>query len=416
MFSGGWTDRRRAGGSVYVLVLAVSLLVCVVGVGAMMAVAAVARSSEDQAASVQARLIAQGAVDLGLYTLSATPSWRTGYSSGYWATDRAAGGGRFSLQGIDTTDGNLANSAFDGITFIGTGNYKNARQYTQVQVAPLIQPLDALRCALHAYGNVVVNAGKTLTVINGPVSSNGSVSNSGLIVGNVEAASVTGSAAVSGTITAPAPAKALVPSTVLAYYRDLATPLGTSGNIDKRVLGPGYNPWGATNASGLYYMDATGKNITIRASRILGTLVIECPGKTVTIETEVLMEAARADYPALIVNGNVVMKHTSLSTLLSEASAAVNFNPAAVPYRGGSDSDTLDVYPNEIRGLVHVTGALQIDDASRVVGGVICEGAVTISSNPTLVSDPNLAANLVGQYRQAGAMRVVQETWGQQVD
>lgn len=416
MGNGTRTWRRRARGSVYLLVLAASLLVGVIGVAGVLAAAAAARTHEDQAASVQARLLAQGAVDLGLYTLATDANWRTSLSHGYWVTDRPAAGGRFSLQGLDPLDGSLADSAFEGVTLIGTGVYRNARQMVQVQAAPVIQPLDALRCALHAYGNIVVNAGKTVTVIGGPMSSNGALTNSGAIVGNVEAASITGWAGVSGTVTVPAAAKAAVPSTVFAYFRDLATPLGMAGNMDKKLLGPGYNPWGATNASGLYYMDATGKSITIKASRILGTLVIECSGKTVTIDTEVLMEPARADYPTLIVNGNVVMKHTSATTLLSEARSGVNFNPAAVPYRGSSDSFANDVYPNEIRGLVHVTGTLQIDEASRVVGAVVCEGAATINGNATLVNDASLPGNLVGQYRQAGPMRVVQDSWAQKVD
>jgi hypothetical protein len=115
--------------------------------------------------------------------------------------------------------------------------------------------------------------------------------------------------------------------------------------------------------------------VTIQECRIHGTLVVICPGKKVQIDKTVLMHPARADFPVLIVHGDAEINFAA--TTLAEASVGTNLNPAHSPYNGMSDSDSIDSYPSEMVGLVHVTGMVSVSGTPRLRGALICESNVT---------------------------------------
>jgi hypothetical protein len=75
-----------------------------------------------------------------------------------------------------------------------------------------------------------------------------------------------------------------------------------------------------------------------------------------------------------------------------------------------------DTYPNEIQGLVHVTGALLLRGTARVRGVVICEGAVVAEENNEIVYDADLYANPPVGYTMPPRMVVAQGSWQQVVD
>jgi hypothetical protein len=52
------------------------------------------------------------------------------------------------------------------------------------------------------------------------------------------------------------------------------------------------------------------------------------------------------------------------------------------PYEGVWDEDLDDVYPNEIRGLIHVMGTLTLQQTARIVGTILCK-ARSRSTAPT---------------------------------
>jgi hypothetical protein len=156
------------------------------------------------------------------------------------------------------------------------------------------------------------------------------------------------------------------------------------------------------------YVITTNQDLFIKRMRISGTLIVVCPGKTVTIDQGVLIQPARSDYPALIVDGNLVLQSDSTSTL-SEGSSSTNYNPAGAPYQGVADSDTSDTYPCEIGGLVHVTGTVTLDQRSLIRGMLICESgalldAVTVKGDATIVYTPSLATSPPMGYTKSVTM------------
>ena len=102
-------------------------------------------------------------------------------------------------------------------------------------------------------------------------------------------------------------------------------------------------------------MDAGSTDVTIKRTRIWGTLIIRVgSGNKVLFDDPNLIQNYRSDYPSLIIDGAAEFAMKSSSTNLSESSAGVNFNPAGSPYLGAWDADTSDTYPTEVWGLVHI--------------------------------------------------------------
>ena len=381
----------------YLAVLAVTMIVATMALGALLAVRAQARAANLMSDAAEARLYALSAMELGRLWISKDANWRANRSHGVWVAGQPIGSGTFTLEVTDPLDGNLANRPHDAVVMKATAVKGQARQVLQVTLAANPTPLPALACALHTGGQIHIRAGKRLTAKFATLSTNGDLRNDGTITGNVEALTASTPGNVNGMLALGVPSKAFPASTVPEMYASLGTTIVPGDTINKRVLAPGYNPWGATNADGVYVIRTTG-NLTIKNTRICGTLVVICPGHTVTLEGQVLLQPARSDYPALIVNGNLVLKYSSTGTTLSESTQNTNYNPAGAPYQGVADSDTADQYPCEIQGLVHVIGTLDFADDSLVRGAVICESAASSDAvqshdSAEIVYDPRLYSN-----------------------
>jgi len=76
----------------------------------------------------------------------------------------------------------------------------------------------------------------------------------------------------------------------------------------------------------------------------------------------------------------------------------------------------VDTYPNEVRGLVHVTGTLTMQQTARVRGAVICESAVTCGGTNQIVHNPDLYENPPEGYVEPVVMRISPGSWCQVVD
>jgi hypothetical protein len=160
--------------------------------------------------------------------------------------------------------------------------------------------------------------------------------------------------------------------------------------------------------------------MTIRNTRLNGTLVILCPGKKVTIDNQVLLQPSRSDYPVLIVQGDLVLQYTTTGTPLSEAARGYNYNPPGAPYQGIADTDQADQYPSEIQGLVHVTGTLDVKHDGLVRGAVIGEStaltdAARYEENNTMVYTPSLFTNPPQGYTTGVKMQPQSGSWKQVV-
>ena len=402
-------------GSIYLYVLASSLLVTVLGLGSLAAVRLQMRSARLAREAAEARACAVAALELGLLETKQNSAWRT-HPNGAWWENKELGTGRFTLQGTDPEDGVLGDSAYEPVVLTGIGTKGIARHKVQVTLVPVVKPLAALSTCLSMSGVLKTSGGKQITALGALLATNGQLDNDGTIDGSVEAQSQDHAGTVTGTRTVPGTVRPMPDASVFTDYISKATAVPFAATIEKVVLTPGCNSLGPTDPNGLYVINTNGNNLTLRNCRINGTLIVQAAGKTVSIEEAVFFHNYRSDFPVLLVEGDLTIKHKSATVSLSEATCNTNFNPTGAPYDGVTDSDKSDTYPNEIRGLIHVKGSLALQDTARIVGVVICEGSVTGSGTNTLVYDAGIQASPPQGYTFVERMQVSPGSWKQIVD
>jgi hypothetical protein len=406
----------RCAGSVYLHVLASSLLITILGLASLAAVRIQMRSVRLTRDYAEARACAVSALELGLLYVTQDPNWRTTRSNGTWMADEALGTARFTLQGTDPKDNVLSNSQYEPLVLTGIGIKGIARHKAQVTLMPVIEPLAALNTCLHASGLVQIKAGKRIAAVGAPVSTNGQLDNDGMLDGDAEAQSVVDVGTITGTLTVPAPKKRMPDAAVIARYLSKATSVPYAATIEKAVLAPGCNPWGPADPNGLYYINTNGANLTIKNSRIHGTLIVKTSGGTLTLDDRMFLQNYRSDFPVLLVDGNVIIKYQSLGATLSEVTNGTNYNPMGAPYEGVSDADMLDEYPSEIRGLVHIKGTLSLQQSARIIGVVICDGPVYGEEVNTITHNPGLYTSPPDGYTYVDGMQISPHSWKQVVD
>ncbi len=388
--------RFRRPGTLYVAVLGCATVIAVLGVSAIMVTRVEGRVIRGSADLAVARSLAQSSIDIGLFTLYSDVNWRTTKSQGAWRTAQTAGEGSITLSVADPIDGTLGDARWEPVVFTGTGTVREARYLLEATSVANPLPLPCLNTCLHTNGKVTVSLLKNITVAGAPLSMNGSINGPGTVTGNIQAASLGIVPIVVGTSIIPSAAKEMPDAGVLAMYKSLATTMTGYSDFDRDVLTPDYNPRGTVNPDGVYFFDGTpgAADIKIKRSRINGTLIVKCAtGKKVVLDDTVFLQNFRSDYPVLIVEGDLEFALNSASYSLSEATEGVNLNPATAPYLGVGDSDQTDTYPNEVKGLVYVTGRVTFSNASKVTGVIIAIGNVTVSGTPTLVHNPTIYSN-----------------------
>lgn len=408
--------RCRADGSVYVLVLGISLIVSVIGVSAVALARLSLRSTAGSQDATEAALLARSATELAIARVNVDPQWRTNHYSGVETPQVQFGRGTISYKLIDEEDGNLADSPGDPVRVMGIGRVGRAAQAYSVLLAGTA-PLEALGTCIHSSGQLHIKSGKELTVADAPASTNANFRNDGVLYGGIDAATQSGGGSVTGEVTIPAPAKALPATTVFGQYVARATAITYAGNFDRHVLTPTLNEYGGgLDPEGIYYVNTKSQDLTIKNSRIHGTLVLDATGKKVTVDGCVLLHNYRPERPVLIVKGDLELIYDSTSSgetvFLDEASCGHNFNPPGAAYDGQADDDLADRYPSEIRGLVHCTGNVTFKDTARVRGVILCEGAVTVDGYASVIHDPLIPRYPPPGYATCGGdMAIIPGSW-----
>ena len=409
-------------GSIYLLVLitvaaAVTMVLC--GLALQRVWSRWTGLTADQA---EARVLARSAIELGVEYVNSNASWRTALASnGKWLKDSALGHGTMTLVAADPVDGNLANNADDALVLTGTGVVGQAQQMASVTLTPVFQPLPVLSTSLFTLVDINdFKSNVTFTSVNVAAANGDIVGSGGLVVAPVEASgTVTGSVFINGQA-AGVPARTLPTfAAASSFYTTNGTSIVRtsipSAIIQKVVLSPGSNPYGATtNSKGIYVIDCANTALTITNCRIVGTLIVNnCT--LLTVAASVLWEPAVPGYPALIVNGPLKVSVTA--TPLSELTLLTNFNPPSTPYNGTSNLLTTDSYPSQMRGILFCSGALTSVAATSLAlqGVLLCGSTATLNGTYTITTDPNLTSAPPPGFRTGPTMVVQAGSWKQLV-
>lgn len=407
------SSTRGRRGSMYLLILGVSVILMVIGLSAVTLARVNTRSVAGDNHWAEAQVLAFSGAEHALATIRSTDNWRTKFGSSETTVKLTQGTFRWRL--VDEADGDLADDAAEPFVIVARGQLNDAAYAVGLCCAVDSNAMEALRCGLHSGGEVNLWASRKLKVRNGPVSSNNAlkVDYKSLLNGDVEAASVSGSGKITGTVTTPAPAKAMPSEGVFDTYRQAATKINPGDLISRKVLGPGCNPWGAPNPRGIYYVDAPGRYLMIWDARIYGTLVVRC--RRLYVYQNVLMHSSRKNQPTLIVDGEAMIYVTSSSKGLREGGSNPNFNPVGAPYKGRVDNDRKDKYPSELQGLVHVKGDLWLGGTTLVRGTILCEGRTYLYGDNEIIHDAKISENPPLGYT-SGAGRIIPQSWKRIID
>ena len=201
----------------------------------------------------EAGTLAQAGVEHAISYLNAQvaanpTTWRnsfTSYTTGNaYVFTQSMGRGTWSWVVKDKVDGNFSNNYADPFTLYGIGVVNQAKRVYSVQVVPAGSPLDVLRCGMQAGGQVTIN--KPVSLGAGPLSSNTKINTGGMIYGNVETPSQSGSSSnVTGTLTCPAPTKPMPSAGLYNLYLAKATTIpwaSVSSGITNQLLSSTNNP------------------------------------------------------------------------------------------------------------------------------------------------------------------------------
>ena len=409
-------------GTTYVFVLGITMIITVLGMGALTLSRVASRQAVDGNDWETAGTLAFSATEHALASLNAAAAaspgaWRTSYTSGQTAFTQVLGRGRFSWAIKDEVDGNLGNDYLQSFRVYGIGKVGAVTRVYSVQVGPSGSPLDVLRTAVHSSVSVSLT-GKTMNNY-GPISSNGQVKLSGTVYGAVEAASTSGSASGATAVTAPSPAKTMPSATIFDALAADATEIDydTIGSkLDKVLLSPTSNPWGTPNAKGLYLVTVpSNKKFQITKSRIVGTLLVR-GAKTVDVNGPVVWETGPTRGPLLVVSSpGCDVKITGFDTWLDEADVGLNLNPPATPFELASNAVATDHFPPQYCGIIHCMvgsgGTLELADNVHISGTVIADCPVTTKTMATLLQDASIYASPPFGYAKGDALSAVGGSW-----
>jgi hypothetical protein len=330
-----------------------------------------------------AELLARSAVEHALAVTVKDERWRQTFQHGVAGTSFELEAGSYSWTFSDPVDGDLSDNADDPVVILGSATAGDAVRSYETIFSPNLT-LRSLRYTLHADGRIKVLANATLTTTGARVSTNKKLhlDSGSALDGDAECGSTSSPERVTGTLIEDARPKRAARQDLFDRYVAIATELPFAGDLQKQVLTPTVNTYGSgLNPDGVYYIRTGGASVLIKACRIEGTLVIDAGSGTVKVEDAAFIECHRTGYPTLLVRGDLKLDLESSSRQLIEAEWSTNFNPSGAAYISAVDADTLDAYPNEIRGLVHVIGDLTMFRSTRVVGVVLVEERVDCSAS-----------------------------------
>lgn len=423
--------RRR--GTAYLLVVGMMTLLTVAALAAAMTARISVRSVGQATDARRAEALAESAVSWAIAKLAADASWRTTYTNNVATAPVTSGAGTISFKLVDETDANLSNNAAQAVRLYGIGRCGSAVKVLSVRLTGR-DPLTCVSTALCVNGNITASSA-SFTAPFRTVATNANFTGNSSTVVNANLAATANitlaGSTVNGTQTPGATARTMPDASVFDYYLANGTEIPyswlSSGTIDRKVISPSSSGYLfiPRNDKGIYYIDCGGQPITIKRSRIIGTLVILNPGSGSVVggigaDDVVNWVPAIPNFPCLLVSGDMsITFSTTSSTTLSESNISTNFNPSGAPYpysTGTTDSDTSDTYPAIIDGLVYVSGNMSRSSSGSArypkIGQLIVGGNYTVADDKTTFSYHTLynAAPPPG-FTGGGALQTVPASW-----
>lgn len=384
-------SRRERRGTAYLLAIGLGVLLATAVMGATLTARRVAARSTDALSIVRAERCAAAALAWGLRRLEVESE----YSQGIVHSTRSQSAsldGAMLQSTVAPFVGTVAADRFAPASVSAVADAGVARRTLEARALPHPVPPSSLFGPLAVGGSLTIASSGTLELLEGEGRAGTVVVLSGAKTSGAIHAVAAGSADRWSATTATLRRPTFPSDAHLAALAAQATPITIHGGtlIERWLLSPTANPGGGgLDVRGLYLVECAGRTITIRSTRIVGTLILRDPGPGSRVEGSVHFEPALRGMPSLVVLGSMRIE-TSKDPLAEGAVPARNFNPFGTPFpfRGGEvDEDSSDALPSRFDGLVFVRDDLHLAGDVLLAGGLAVRGALRIEGSTVVGRD-----------------------------
>lgn len=385
-------DGRRRGGA-YVLVLGVTTMAAVVGVGAVLAQRVQFQARELVEHTQTARIAAIAGLEMAMQAIDEDADWRETLLAQPNFPDVTVNGITVTVTAT-APDGSalVLDDLADPIMLSATATIGSTRQRFSVVLEPVIRGIDALARAVVAADEFAADEGSRVHA-DAAIHASTATASSANVYADMELASTPSGGNFRGAINDDAAAPELPDVLASEFAGVFDAPVTISpavlpvqGGIHwiSGVLGPGVNTvGGSASSSGTYIVDGDSRPIGIRNLRLLGSLVIVRANGAVVVTGSNNLTANGDEHPVLAVAGDIAF--SMRSSPLDENVVKMNLNPPGVPdASGATDSDTLDSYPSLITGLIWIR---KDSDATVSFPGLWVRGAVIAGDDFRVLED-----------------------------
>ena len=404
------TTRRKLSrrGAIFVAALILLSGMSVIIIALAHEVALNLRMTEGLVEGDQALEAAKIGLENAIYLAGSDVNWRTTYVSGQWIVDKPVGDAKFTVSCVDD-DGNLSDCPIDQVAATSTAAYKNTTRTLSATLSP--PPHDALMYLVYAGGGsreikILSDCrifgdlcAKKVTLDSGTPDHRGNIYAE-------KADSVSSDLKDADTQALVYQTEPLSPEVDLEWFvsrgSQLTPPVNASDFlIADKVISPDSNPYGFSNANGIYYIRG-GRELRITRCHITATIVV-LTGKKVYFQEASVHAPAFPYYPALVMSDEL---YYSFDQNLSESESGVDFN---------RDGDTTDVLTPSVSGVVYAKKklvGLQSTGGTNVVrfkGVLISDDIQLVGAGCIFEQDASLSTALINQF-QGNGLRLVPGT------
>lgn len=372
--------RSRRGGA-YVLVLGVTTMVGVMGVGAVLAqrVQFQARSFVEH--SVAARIAAIAGLEMAMQQIDEDDQWRELLVADPSFPDVEVNGVTVAVTAASVGGGAIDPDDPAGpIELRAIAQIGSTRQSYRVVLEPIIGGIDPLSHSLVANGAIEFQE-ESQAHAERPIHAAEASASDADVYADVHVTEPVSGSSFRGAVVDDAAAPA-VPELPAGFGDLLVSPVTIrASQLPVRdgvyrvtgVLGPGVNTvGGSASVSGHYIIDGESEEVAIEGLRLLGSLAASRISGPLVVSGSNNLTANGTSAPVLIVAGNV--EFSMRPGPLDEQATGINYNPPGVPADDGTtDSDTNDTYPSLITGAIWVGGS---GDASIRFPGLWLRGSL----------------------------------------
>lgn len=368
------STRARFGG-VYLIVLSVTTIVTVLAIGGAIAWQRDMGSVAMAQTGAQSRLATQASAEIVAHTLLTTTIDRSALATKPELVQARLSANTVVVGEVYAADGSpITTDATLPILVHAESGTGSSRQGVSFLLEPVLGPRACLNVPIATRGTFTISGSSSAEHL--VVSFQGGKAWPGF--------DASGKTSVVATTTASlawdpriSNAADMPDATTMSAWQSLATacPLPGGKRFEKTVLSPRENPYGDTNADGVYWFTGGG-TVTLKSFRVVGTLIFSGVG-VLQIDDSVRIEPAVPGYPAILTDSAI--QFTGSGIALDEKKLGINFNPPGTPFMGEEDSDTADMIPAVIQGLVYSKGNISCNGNHTIKGVVVTEGNANIS-------------------------------------